>query len=315
MTEQGSYMGVDVSKATLELGAWDEEEVRQYGYDEAGLGDLIAAIGRRAPRLVVVEASGGLEGTLLAELLLAGVAVALVNPKRVRDFARAAGRLAKTDRIDARVLAHFGQALQPALYEAQGEEAERLAELVRRRRQLVEMLTAEKNRLGSARGPIRQRIEDHLRWLEEEIAAVDRAIGDLIAANPQWQETRQLLDAVPGVGQVTTATLLAELPELGRLNRHQIAALVGVAPFNQDSGRRRGKRRVVGGRAAVRRVLYMAALTATRFNPLIRAFYQRLVAAGKEKKVALTACMRKLLVILNAIVRDRTTWQPVIAST
>lgn len=308
--EQGVYVGVDVSKASLEVGMSGQAEVRQYGYDAAGVATLLDWLGEQAVAGVIVEATGGLERVLVGELLAAGQPVAVVNPKRVRDFARAGGQLAKTDRLDARVLAHFGQTFTPPVLAAQTEQAEQLADLVGRRRQLVEMMAAEKNRLATSRGAMRRRVQNHIDWLAEEIVSVTREIEALIDANPQWQATVNLLSTAPGVGPATTHTLLAELPELGHLNRGQIAALVGVAPLNHDSGLRRGRRRVFGGRATVRRVLYMATLTATRWNPAIRAFYLHLLAAGKKKKVALTACMRKLLVMLNAMVRDNRPWLP-----
>jgi transposase len=294
----------------LEVALWGQAGVRQYEYDAAGVAALIDWLGGQAVDGVIVEATGGLERVLVGELLAAALPVSVVNPKRVRDFARAAGQLAKTDRLDAQVLAHFGQTFNPPVLAAQTAEAEQLADLVGRRQQLVEMMTAEKNRLETSRGAMRQRVQSHIDWLAEEIEAINRAIEALLDSNPQWQETVNLLQTAPGVGPVTTQTLVAELPELGRLNRHQIAALVGVAPLNQDSGLKRGRRRVFGGRAAIRRVLYMAALTASRWNPVIRPFYQRLLAAGKKKKVALTACMRKLLVMLNAMVRDQKPWFP-----
>lgn len=305
-----TFAGIDVSKATLDLGLAGESRVVRYGYDAAGIEAVIADLQGYALSRIVVEATGDLEKQLVTALVMAGVPVAVVNPKRVRDFARASGRLAKTDRLDALVLAQFGQAFRPPLYQAQSAEADQMSAWVSRRKQLVEMLTAEKNRLKMTRdATVRRQIEAHIRWLEGEIAALDSQISHLIDADPQWQATRDVLRSVPGVGPVVVATLLAELPELGTLNRQQVAALVGVAPLNRDSGQRRGKRHVVGGRATVRRVLYMAALTATRCNPAIRSFYQRLLAAGKEKKVALTACMRKLVVILNAMVRDQRPWE------
>lgn len=303
-----TFAGIDVSKSTLDLGIWGENRVVQFSYNEAGLRQLVTVLQDYELCRVVIEATGDLEKQLVAALVVAGLPVAVVNPKRVRDFARAAGQLAKTDRLDALVLAQFAATFQPTVYQAQSSEADQLSAWTRRRKQLVEMVAAEKNRLHTAHGSVREQIEAHIRWLEEEIKVLDEQIAGLIQTDAKWQETGHLLHSVPGVGPVTAFTLLAELPELGTLNRQQIAALVGVAPLNHDSGRRRGKRRVVGGRAAVRRVLYMAALTATRCNPVIKAFYQRLVAAGKEKKVALTACMRKLVVILNAMVRDRRAW-------
>lgn len=304
------YVGVDVAKATLEVGLYGEDEVKQYRYDAGGVEQLVLSLQEQPIERVVVEATGDLERRLVAALLSVGLPVAVVNPKRVRDFARAAGRLAKTDRLDAQVLAHFGQALQPALYAAQSAEGEQLSALVGRRKQMVEMLTAEKNRLSTVHDSIHRQVEAHIRWLEEEIKALDEAISRFIQTDPQWHEQETLLRSVPGVGPVAASTLLADLPELGTLGRQQVAALAGVAPLNHDSGRRRGQRRIFGGRAAVRRILYMVALTASRVNPVIRNFYQRLLAAGKCKKVALTACMRKLLVILNAMLRDRRRWDP-----
>ena len=247
---------------------------------------------------------------LVADLALAKLPVAVVNPTRVRQFARATGQLAKTDRLDAQVLAHFAQAVQPHARPLRTPEEEHLTALVTRRRQLVTMLTAEKNRRISTRPQLLQRLEKHVQWLEQELKSLEEEIARFIDDNPLWEEKNAVLRSTPGVGPVTASTLLAELPELGTLNRQKIAALVGVAPVNKDSGKKRGKRRVFGGRAAVRRTLYMAALNAVRFNPVIRSFYERLLRRGKEKKVALTACMRKLLVILNAMLRDRRTWQP-----
>ncbi len=311
-----TYAGIDVSKATLDVGIWGESGVVTYGYDAGGIAAVVEALRRYQPSRVVVEATGDLQKELVTALVMAGLAVAVVNPKRVRDFARAAGRLAKTDHLDALVLAQFGQALQPPLYQAQSAEGEQMSAWVSRRQQLVEMLTAEKNRLKMTRdATVRAQIEAHIRWLEEEIAALNDKVADLIAADPCWQATGAVLRSMPGVGPVAVATLLAELPELGQLNRQQVAALVGVAPLNRDSGQRRGKRHVTGGRATVRRVLYMAALTATRCNPVISQFYQHLLAAGKEKKVALTACMRKMIVILNAMVRDQRAWEVSFAAT
>ena len=245
----------------------------------------------------------------MAELVKAKLPGALVNPKRVRDFARAAGQLAKTDHLDALVLARFGKALEPLPYQARSEDAEQLKEWVSRRKQLVDMRSAEKNRLSSARGDVRERIQRHIEYLDEEIEALDQDIENLISQHGEWQEQANLMRSAPGVGQVTAATLIAELPELGKVNRQKIAVLVGLAPLNQDSGHKRGRRRIYGGRATVRRVLYMAALTATRSNPTLKAYLENLLARGKVWKVAITACMRKLLVILNAMVRDGREWQ------
>jgi transposase len=235
----------------------------------------------------------------------------MVNPRQVRDFAKATGRLAKTDRLDAQVLAHFAQAVQPVPHPLPDAQTQELTALLTRRRQVVEMLTAEKNRLRATRSEVvRQRVQDHIRWLEQELAGLDRDLDHTIRESSLWREKDNLLRSVPGVGPVVSVTLLADLPELGTLSHHQIAALVGVAPLNRDSGRFRGKRMVWGGRGRVRAALYMAALSATRYNPIIKAFYHRLCGAGKARKVALTACMRKLLTILNAMLKHRQTWVP-----
>ncbi|MFN2143219.1 MAG: IS110 family transposase [Candidatus Promineifilaceae bacterium] len=306
---EAHYIGIDVSKTRLDVGRLEELLVKQYAYDETGLRRLVEELGAFRAGRVVVEASGGMERRLVAELVKAELPVALVNPKRVRDFARAAGQLAKTDHLDALVLARFGKALEPAVYQARSEDAEQLKEWVSRRKQLVDMRSAEKNRLSSARGDVRERIQRHIGFLDEEILALDRDIEDLINQHGEWQEQADLLQTVPGVGQVTAATLIADLPELGQVNRQKIAVLVGLAPLNHDSGHKRGQRRVYGGRASVRRVLYMAALTATRSDPAFKAFLENLLSRGKVWKVAITACMRKLLVILNAMVRDGREWQ------
>lgn len=235
--------------------------------------------------------------------------MAVVNPRQVRDFARATGKLAKTDAIDARVLALFAERVRPEPRRLPDEAGQALGALVTRRRQLLEMLTAEKNRLGSAARVLRKSIQRHIDWLNQELAKVDEDLGDMLRQSPLWREKDDLLRSVPGVGRVLSITLLAELPELGQLSAKQISALVGVAPLNRDSGTLRGRRSIWGGRAPVRAVLYMAALVATRYNPVIRAFYQRLLALGKAKKVALVACMRKLLIILNAILKHQTPWR------
>jgi transposase len=240
----------------------------------------------------------------------AGVPVVVVNPRHVRDFAKATGKLAKTDALDAQMLAHFAEVMRPEARPLPDEQTQTLAAILTRRRQLVEMLTAEKNRLASARKPVRKSLRAHIAWLERELSHTDSDLAHAIRESPVWREKEELLQSTPGVGPVVTTTLLANLPELGTLTAKQIAALVGVAPFNRDSGTLRGKRTVWGGRAQVRAVLYMGTLVATRFNPVIHAFYQRLCAAGKAKKVALTACMRKLLIILNAMLKHRTPWRP-----
>jgi transposase len=261
-----------------------------------------------APALIVLEATGGLELPLTGALAAAGLPVVVVNPRQVRDFAKATGRLAKTDALDAAVLAQFAEAVRPPLRPLPDAATQALSALLLRRRQLIAMLTAEKNRLGLAPTPVRKGITVHIRWLDGRLADLNEELAHTIRESPVWREKDDLLQSTPGVGPVLALTLVASLPELGTLTRQQIAALVGVAPLNRDSGRFRGTRRVWGGRAHVRAALYMSALVATRFNPVIRVFYQRLCAAGKIKKVALTACMRKLLTILNAMLRHQTPW-------
>jgi transposase len=257
---------------------------------------------------VVVEASGGYERTVLAALDAAGVPVALVNPRRVRDFARSTGQLAKTDRLDAHALARFAQAVRPAPRPRPTEAAQALAATLARRRQLLEVLAAEQNRLRAAAAPVRPQLDAHIAWLTAALKEIDGDLERQIEADPQWRAQAERLRSAPGVGRVLATTVLAELPELGCLNRRQIAALVGVAPISRDSGTRRGRRAIQGGRGSVRSVLYMATVAALRFNPVIGDFYRRLQANGKPKLVALVACMRKLLTILNAMARHRTTW-------
>jgi transposase len=305
------YAGVDVSKGHLEVFVLPTAERFGVPNDEAGVAELLARLEPSSPTLVVLEATGGFERPVTAALMASGLAVAVVNPRQARDFARATGRLAKTDQIDAENLARFAEAVHPAPRAIPEEEALALGEILARRRQLVGMLTAEKNRLVmAATRQIKKRIEAHLLWLEKELARTERDLQEAIEESPLWRENEALLRGVPGVGPVLARTLLAELPELGELNNKQLAALVGVAPLNRDSGILRGKRAIWGGRGGVRAALYMGALVATRCNPTIKLFYERLLAAGKPKKVALVACMRKLLVILNAILRNRTPWRP-----
>ena len=303
MTRTQVFVGIDVSKAQLDMALRPEGRFSASN-DEAGFAQILERLKAAPPTLVVLEATGGLEIPITGVLAAAGVPVVVVNPRQVRDFAKATGKLAKTDALDAQVLAHFAEVLRP-LPDAQTQA---LAALLARRRQLVEMLTAEKNRLSSAHTPVRTSLRTHIAWLERALSHTDRDLAHAIRESPVWREKDDLLQSVPGIGPVGTSTLLANLPELGTLTGKQIAALVGVAPLNRDSGTWRGKRTVWGGRAQVRAILYMSALTATRFNPVIRVFYQRLCAAGKAKKVALTACMRKLLIILNAMMKHRTRW-------
>ena len=281
--------------------------------DAPGIETLVERVGALAPRLVVVEATGGMETPLVSELTSSDVAVVVVNPRKVRDFARALGKLAKTDVLDAQTLAHFGEATKPEVRPLPDAATRELRDLVARRRQLNEMLTQERNRLRTATPKVRTHLEEHIEWLQDSVDALDRQLEDLVKSSPIWQAQNMLLKTTPGVGPVLSTTLLAELPELGTLGRGQIAALVGVAPFNRDSGTLRGKRSVWGGRRKVRGSLYMATLVATRYNPTIKAFYTRLCEAGKPKKVALTACMRKMLIILNAMVKNGRPWNYVSA--
>lgn len=306
------YAGVDVSKGRLDVALRPTTECFTVPNDDAGIDSLIGRLQKAPPALVVVEATGGLEYPVAAALAIAAIPVAIVNPRQARDFAKATGRLAKTDRIDAEVLAHFAEAVRPTPKAIPDEETREFSAILARRRQIVEMLTAEKNRLGAmASKPLKKRIEAHIQWLEKELSRTDRDLDETIRANAIWRENEELLKSVPGVGPVLARTLLAELPELGsgELNPKQLAALVGVAPLNRDSGTLRGRRTIWGGRERVREVLYMGALVATRFNPTIKEFYERLCAGGKPKMVALVACMRKLLTILNAVLKNRTPWR------
>lgn len=307
-TEGMTYVGVDVSKARLDIAIEPWGEQWSVGNDPVGIGCLVARLAGEAVGRIVVEATGGQERLLVAELYQAGLPVALVNPKRVRHFARALGRLAKTDRIDAVVLADFGRLTEPLLVRLPSEHEEALAALVTRRREVVDMRTAEENRLRLVKPAGRARLEKHIRWLNEEEAELRREIEKLVQATPELDDKHTLLCSVPGVGLILSATLLSRLPELGRLTRRKVASLVGVAPFNRDSGPRRGLRRIAGGRDAVRAVLYMATISALKCNPVIIAFKRRLMAQGKSSKVAIVACMRKLLTILNAMLRDQRPW-------
>ncbi len=312
MKEESSlFVGIDVSKDRLDVAVRPTGEAWQVSHDSRGISRLVERLGELAPRLVVLEATGGMEMALAGELASSHLAIAVVNPRQVRDFARAAGKLAKTDALDAHALAHFAQAMHPASRPLPNTDTQELKALVARRRQLVEMITAEKNRFKTATRRIRPKVKEHILWLEENLGAMDQDLGDFIRSSPMWKDKDQLLRSTPGVGPVLSMTLLSDLPELGALNRGEIAALVGVAPFNRDSGSLRGKRKVWGGRSRVRAALYMATLVATRYNPVLRAFYQRLCDAGKPKKVALTACMRKLLTILNVMVKHNRHWNPV----
>jgi len=303
------FVGIDIAKGHLDIAVRPGGEVRTIANDEACMLELITWLQEIQPEIVVMEATGGLEVEVAGRLATAGLPVAVVNPRQVRDFARSTGKLAKTDRLDAQVLAHFAEAVRPEVRYVPDEQSRRLQALVARRRQLVEMLVAEKNRAHASHKSVLARVKEHIAWLEKELDDLDQDLGQSIRESPIWREKDDLLRSVPGIGPATSSVLLASLPELGTLNRKKIAALVGVAPFNRDSGNMYGKRSVWGGRAHVRSMLYMATLTATRFNPVIKKFYERLIEAGKETKVALTACMRKLLTILNAILRHNQPWR------
>ena len=303
-------VGIDVSKDTLEVATSVGPQVWQYDNTCAGHARLVRQLGKLDAQTIVIEATGGYERTTVVALAAASLPVVVVNPRQVRDFARATGRLAKTDRIDAQVLALFGSQIQPEHRPLPDEKARVLKEKLARRRQLVQMIAAENNRLQQSHSrAVRKSIDKVLRMLAQQLRALDDDLDRSIRQCPAWREKENLLKSVPGVGDQTARTLVAELPELGSCSRQQIAALVGVAPINRDSGTMRGQRTTWGGRASVRAMLYMATLVATRYNPVIRAQYQRLLAAGKKKKVALVACMRKLLVILNAMIRDGRPWQ------
>jgi transposase len=304
------FVGIDVSKATLDVAVLPTGESWSVPNTEQGIADLVGRLRQLPPpKLVLMEATGGLERQALGTMAAAGFSAMAVNPRNVRDFAKSIGRLAKTDAIDAHVLALFADRIRPEWRPLPDEDTQALEALLVRRRQIVEMITAEKNRLGATPSRrVQKEIREHIKWMERQLHITDYDLDQAIKNSPVWKEKVDLLKSVPGVGRVMIATCLSQLPELGALDRKQIAALVGVAPFNRDSGTLRGRRTTWGGRASVRGVLYMATLTATRFNPAIRAFYERLRAAGKLPKVALVACMRKLLTILNTMLRERTPW-------
>ena len=308
----GVYVGVDVSSASLEVHVLPSGEHWSCGTAEASLDELASRLIGLSPSKVVMEATGGLERPVAGVLMASGLPAAVVNPRQVRDFAKSIGRLAKTDRLDAQVIALFAERVQPEIRPLPSEEHQELEALLGRRRQIVQMITAEKNRQTRATRSVCARIDLHLDWLKRELKALDNDLSDMIRRNASWSAKEKLLRSVPGVGPVLSLSLLSSLPELGNLNRKQIAALLGVAPLNADSGTRRGRRIVWGGRLRIRQVLYMAALVATIHNPAIRAFYMRLLARGKPKKLAITACMRKLLTILNAMMKHHTHWnQPI----
>lgn len=312
--EASSFVGIDVSSGHLDIAVRPTGAVWQSSNDAEGLADLAARLQELTAPLVALEATGGLEVPVTAALAAAGLPVAVVNPRQVRAFARATGKLAKTDRLDAEVIAHFTEAVRPEPRPLSDELSQELNALVARRRQVVEMVVMETNRKRTARSVVGERIDRHIKMLREELRDIDRDLNDKLRQSPVWLAKHDLLRGVPGVGTTSALGLLATLPELGTLNKRQIAALAGVAPFNWDSGTFRGTRHIWGGRAEARLPLYMATLVATRANPVVRAHYQRLLAAGKAKKLALVACMRKMLIILNAMLKHGTPWQPCISS-
>src|SRR5262245_51876155 len=308
--EHPYFVGIDVSKAHLDVYVRPLGESFRVSHDDAGFVTLIARVRPFAPAVVVLEATGGYEVTVAAALAGAGLPVAVVNPRQIRDFARATGQLAKTDALDARIIALFAEAVRPAARPVPDEQARALGELVARRRQLVDMLTAEHNRRRLLRHRrLQEHLDSHIAWLGDALSRLEADLKTLIRSTAMWREADELLRSVPGVGAVTSCTLIADLPELGHLDRRRIAALVGLAPVARDSGAFRGRRMIVGGRAYIRRILYMATVAAIKFNPVIRTFFHRLVTAGRPGKVAVTAAMRKLLTILNAMLRERRPWQ------
>ena len=310
LEEETIFVGIDISKAQVDVAVRPTGQRRDVSYDEAGVRELVSEMVGLGPALALLEATGELELPLVAALAAAAQPVVVVNPRQVRDFARATGTLAKTDALDATVLAHFAEAVRPPVRPFREAEAEALNSLSNRRHQVLTMMVSEKNRWGTASAAVRPRIEAHINWLKQDLEDLDKELRQTLRQSPIWREKDDLLRSVPGVGEQLPLTLLAHLPELGTLDRRQIAALVGVAPFNRDSGTLRGKRAVWGGRARVRAALYMGALVGSRYNPVIRDFYQRLLALGKPKKLALTACMRKLLTILNAMLKHGEPWNP-----
>ena len=309
--EHATFVGIDVAKDHLDIHVRPTDEAFRVSYDDAGLATLLTRLRAVTPTIIVFEATGGYEVRLAATLASAGLPVAIVNPRQIRHYGRAIGQLAKTDRLDARLIARFAEAVRPAARPVPDEQASALGEIIASRRQLVERLVSEQNRRRLLRDRrVQRQLDAHIAWLEAALRRLDHDLTTLVRATPAWREADDLLRSVPGIGPVTACTLIADLPELGRLDRRRIAALVGLAPFARDSGAFQGIRMITGGRPHIRRVLYMATLSAIKCNPAIRKFHQRLVAAGRPGKVAVTAAMRKLLTILNAMLRDRRPWQP-----
>ncbi len=309
MTPEAQWVGIDVSKTSLDVALRPSQQQLQVPNTPEGIASLGQSLSEFKIQQVILEATGGLEQAAALSLHQLGMTVSVINPRQGRDFARATGQLAKTDAIDAQVLAHFGEALRPAATVFASQTERELQALISRRRQLVEMLSAEKNRRSTAQTNVEADVEAHIEWLQKRIKQLDGEIKTLSQSQDQWQAQLKLVQSVPGIGPVIATTLIASLPELGQLSDKRLSALVGVAPLNRESGSYRGKRRIWGGRADVRAVLYMGALVGVRHNPVLKAFYERLLAKGKAKKVALTACMHKLLRMLNAIVRDQKPWK------
>lgn len=310
MAPDACFVGLDISKQHIDVSVRPTQERWRTAQTDEDRAQLVLRLVGLTPTLVVVEATGGYETAVVTALAVAQVPVVVVNPRQVRDFAKAIGQLAKTDAIDAAVLALFAERVRPEVRPLPDDAAHELVAVLTRRRQLLEMLTAERNRAATARRSVRRSIQEHIRWLERRVHDTDADLTTMIHGSPLWRAQEDLLRSVPGIGPITARMLIALLPELGALSRREIASLVGVAPLNRDSGQQRGRRAIWGGRAAVRAPLYMATVVATRRNPVIRAFYQRLRTAGKQPRVALVAAMRKLITILNAMVKHQTSWQP-----
>lgn len=307
MGKQG-YVGIDIAKDSMEVTVHEGKDHWTFANDDQGLSKLVMKMKRLSPALIVMEATGGYEVAAAAELQSKGFPVAVVNPRHIRDFAKSLGILAKTDILDANVIARFAATIQPPARLLPDEETKRLSGIMMRRRQVVVMRTAEKNRLHQAVPGVQERIKEHIKWLNQELDDINKELGQIIESNPEWKEKSDIIQSVPGVGPNLAITILSDFPELGSLNRKQTASLSGVAPFNRDSGKMRGKRSVWGGREVVRTAVYMSTFSAIRFNPLLKLFFQKLVAAGKLRKVAMVACMRKLICILNAMLKNRTPW-------
>jgi transposase len=308
-TTSETYVGIDVGKKWLDVSLWGEDAVWRVANDEAGVAEVIERMAGVTPQLIAIEATGGYEQLVAQGMLLKGLSVAVVNPTRVRALSKATGKLAKTDVIDARLIAEYACKIQPIAQASKEANEIQLKALVTRREQLVEMCTAEQNRLGTAPNSMKLDIREHIEWLGIRINELEVLIKELVDSLPEICALVELLESIPGVGFITAVTVVAEMPELGQINRQEVAALAGLAPFNRDSGKKRGKRRIFGGRKGARRVLYMASLSAKKHNPVIRSLYERLIKNGKIFKVAITACMRKLLIIMNAMARDHVVWK------